>query len=104
MILLHIISDDEEQAIEIANFLIEKDLILDATLLEKVSLRKKINNKIESLNKTLIMGKTKALLFDAINELLKEKYKENMPVMYSLPIIFMDWEQSKELANEMAKA
>ena len=104
MILLHIISDDEEQAIEIANFLIEKDLILDATLLEKVSIRKKINNQIESMNKTLIMGKTKAILFDVINELLKEKYKENMPVIYSLPIVFMDWEESKELANEVAKA
>ncbi|MFB0924352.1 MAG: hypothetical protein QMB65_03565, partial [Vicingaceae bacterium] len=64
---MHIISDDEEQAIEIANFLIEKDLILDATLLEKVSIRKKINNQIESMNKTLIMGKTKAILFDVIN-------------------------------------
>jgi uncharacterized protein involved in tolerance to divalent cations len=104
MILLHIISDDEEQAIEIANFLIEKDLILDTTLLEKVSMRKKINNQIESMSKTLIMGKTKAILFDAINELLKEKYKENMPVIYSLPIVFMDWEDSKELANEVAKA
>jgi uncharacterized protein involved in tolerance to divalent cations len=104
MILLHIISDDEEQAIEIANFLIEKDLILDTTLLEKVSMRKKINNQIESMSKTLIMGKTKAILFDAINELLKEKYKENMPVIYSLPIVFMDWEESKELANEVAKA
>jgi uncharacterized protein involved in tolerance to divalent cations len=104
MILLHIISDDEEQAIEIANFLIEKDLILDATLLEKVSIRKKINNQIESMNKTLIMGKTKAILFDVINELLKEKYKENMLVIYSLPIVFMDWEESKELANEVAKA
>jgi uncharacterized protein involved in tolerance to divalent cations len=104
MILLHIISDDEEQAIEIANFLIEKDLILDTTLLEKVSMRKKINNQIESMNKTLIIGKTKAILFDAINELLKEKYKENMPVIYSLPIVFMDWEESKELANEVAKA
>jgi len=104
MILLHIISDDEEQAIEIANFLIDKDLILDATLLEKVSIRKKINNQIESMNKTLIMGKTKAILFDVINELLKEKYKENMLVIYSLPIVFMDWEESKELANEVAKA
>jgi uncharacterized protein involved in tolerance to divalent cations len=104
MILLHIISDDEEQAIEIANFLIEKDIILDATLLEKVSIRKKINNQIESMNKTLIMGKTKAILFDVINELLKEKYKENMLVIYSLPIVFMDWEESKELANEVAKA
>lgn len=49
------------------------------------------------------MGKTKALLFNTIDELLKEKYKDNMPVIYSLPIVNMDWEQSKNLVNDVAK-
>ena len=103
MILLHIISDEEEQAIEITDFLIENNLILDAVLLEKVAVRKKEKGTTKSTSKTLVMGKTKALLFTSIDEMLKNKYKEKMPVIYSTPIVHMDWEQSKELVNEVAK-
>lgn len=103
MILLHIISDEEEQAIEITDFLIENNLILDAVLLEKVAVRKKEKGITKSTSKTLVMGKTKALLFTSIDEMLKNKYKEKMPVIYSTPIVHMDWEQSKELVNEVAK-
>ena len=49
------------------------------------------------------MGKTKALLFNVIDQLLKEKYPHKMPIIYSLPIVHMDWEQSKELVNEVVK-
>lgn len=99
MILLHIISDQEEQANEIVDFLIEENLILEAVLLEKVSVRKKEG----STNQTLIMGKTKALLFNTIDSLLREKYKEKIPVIYSLPIVNMDWEQSKSLKEDIRK-
>ncbi|MDF1673731.1 MAG: hypothetical protein P1U41_09505 [Vicingaceae bacterium] len=104
MILLHIISDEEEQALEIVDILMEQNLLLEAVLLEKVTVRKKTKegNPI-SISQTLIMGKTKALLFTSIDELLKVRYKEKMPVIYSTPIVHMDWEQSKELVNEVAK-
>ena len=88
--MLHIISDKEDQAMGIADLLLEKELMLEATIFEKVTERKKINNQIKSINKTLVIRKTKALLFNSIEELLKEEYKENMPVIYSLPIVFMD--------------
>ena len=101
--MLHIISDKEDQAMGIADLLLEKELMLEATIFEKVTERKKINNQIKSINKTLVIRKTKALLFNSIEELLKEEYKENMPVIYSLPIVFMDWERSKELVNEVTK-
>lgn len=103
MILLHIISDEEEQAIEITDFLIENNLILDAVLLEKVAVRKKEKGTPKSTSQTLVMGKTKALLFSTIDQLLKEKYGSKMPIIYSTPIVHMDWEQSKELVNEVAK-
>jgi len=104
MILLHIISDKEEQAIEIVDFLMKENMLLDAVMLEKVIVRENLaDSKPESTTQTLIMGKTKALLFNTIDELLKEKYKENMPVIYSLPIVHMDWEQSKKLVNEVVK-
>jgi hypothetical protein len=104
MILLHIISDEEEQAIEIADILMEQNLLLEAVLLEKVTVRKKtLEGNPISTKQTLIMGKTKALLFTSIDEMLKARYKEKMPVIYSTPIVHMDWEQSKELVSEVAK-
>lgn len=104
MIQLHIISDEEEQAIEIVDYLMEENLILEAVVLEKVSVRKKTSEgKPESTTKTLVMGKTKALLFNTIDQLLKDKYQEQMPIIYSMPIVHMDWEQSKELVNEVTK-
>ena len=49
------------------------------------------------------MGKTKALLFNTIDELLREKYPNNMPTLFSIPIVHMDWEQADELVKETAK-
>ena len=104
MILLHIISDKEEQALEIVDFLLEKKMLLEAVLLEKVTVRKKLSEgKPVSSSQTLVMGKTKALLFNTIDLLLKDKYGDKIPIIYSTPIVHMDWEQSKELVNEVAK-
>lgn len=44
------------------------------------------------------MAKTKALLFNHINLLLKQKYIENMPVLYSLPVLNMEFEQANQLS------
>jgi len=104
MILIHIVTKEEDQAIEIVDFLMEEKLILDAVMMEKVMRREKNKNGIiESVSETLILGKTKALLFNDIDHILREKYKETMPVLYSIPIVNMDWEQVNELINETVK-
>ena len=106
MILLHIISKDEKQAAEIVDFLMEHSLILDAVMMEKVMVRKKgAGGKIETHRHTIILGKTKALLFVEIDKRLRVKYpdKEMMPVLYSIPIVNMDWEQVDELMCETAR-
>jgi hypothetical protein len=105
MILLHIISEEEQQAIAIVDFLMEENLLLEAVCLEKVLVRRKNKEgRPESVTQTLIMGKTKALLFNTIAQMLRDKYQTNCPVIYSIPIVQMDWEQSKQLVNEVSKA
>lgn len=104
MILIHILSKDEDQAIEIVDFLMEEKLILDAVMMEKVFRREKNSEGvIETKEQTLIMGKTKALLFVDIDKRLRSKFKEKMPALYSIPIVNMDWEQANELINETVK-
>ena len=102
MILLHIITEDEKQAIEIVDLLLKEIIILEAVLLEQVAVRKKmLSGKLVTQSHTLTMGKTKALLFNTIDNLLKERYEQNMPVIYSTPIVHMDWEESTLLQSRL---
>jgi uncharacterized protein involved in tolerance to divalent cations len=104
MVLLHIIVEEMDQALEIADFLVKEKLILNAVILEKVIARQAgEDGSFQSQNQILIMGKTKALLFNSVDEQLRAKYPQNMPVLYSLPIVNMDWEQSNELIQRTAK-
>ena len=49
------------------------------------------------------MAQTKGLLFDKIDRRLRGLYKQNMPVLYSVPIVNMDWEQADLLKAQTAK-
>ncbi|CAN5412056.1 hypothetical protein BH23BAC1_BH23BAC1_34010 [soil metagenome] len=104
MILLHIITNEKEQAIEIVDYLVKEKLILDAIIMENITGRKRVGKgNFKSMDQTLIIGKTKALLFNTVDEQLREKYKKNMPVLYSIPIVNMDWEQANDLIKGTAK-
>lgn len=104
MVLLHIITHDQKIATEICDYLVDRKLILNAVVMEQVHVRKlDSSNKLVSEPRILIMGKTKALLFDKIDRELREIYANQMPVLYSIPIVSMDWEQARELADETVK-
>lgn len=104
MILLHILTNSQSQAIEIADYLIDNKMILEAVIVEQVAIRKKNSSgQNEMVKQVLVMGKTKALLFNDIDLELRKKYPDNMPVIYSIAIVNMDWEQSKLLIDNTAK-
>lgn len=104
MVLLHIVSNDENQANEIVDFLTLEKLVVDAVLFEKVTVRKRDKlGVLQNEQQIMIMAKTKALLFNHIDKLLQQKYPSTMPVIYSLPILNMDFNQVNELVNETAK-
>lgn len=104
MILLHAITGDSAQAIEIADFLVKEKLLLNPIIQEQsMGRRKTENGGFESMPQVLLMGKTKALLFYTIDKKLRKKYPDKMPILYSLPIVYMDWEQANELIEETTK-
>lgn len=104
MILIHIVPENNSQSDEIVDLLVEKKLILNAMIHENIRVRQKNKNGvIESITRNLVVGKTKALLFNTIDEVLREKYGDQMPVLYSIPIVHMDWEQAEELMQETEK-
>lgn len=104
MILAHIIVRDKEQTMDIIKLLTAKDLLYSAGIsTKKIYKKNKKTGVLEYLEQTLIIGKTKSLLFSVINKLLKEKYPEKMPMLYAIPIIHMDEEQLDILREHTAK-
>lgn len=99
MILIHVLTDSMDKAIEISDFLTMERLILNAVIAKDVIIRKNEKGKMVSKDRVLIMGKTKALLFNKIDKELRKRY-EKMPVLYSVPIAHMDWEQAEYLVKE----
>ena len=105
MILLHVLTKSENQAEEIADLLIEQKLILSAMIIDRIKVREKSvdGGAMETSVEYLLMGKTKALLFSTIDERLRLRYPKNLPTIYAVPIVGMDWEQADELVEKTAK-
>lgn len=100
MILIHIETTKEQQAMDIADFLEGEKLIVDTLMLNGV---KRNKDKTSDQSVFLIQGKTKALLFDTIDKELKHLYPDDFPSIYSTPIVYMDWDQAAELKEKTAK-
>ncbi len=104
MILVHILAKNNEQAHEIVEVLTDRKLLLHAMLFEKTVYQKNsITGKLESVEKVMVMGKTKALLFNTINKILLKKYPDHMPMLYAVPIVYMDDGQITTLRANTAK-
>lgn len=101
MVLLRISSESEKQIEEIAGFLLREKLAIDVNLKRNVERLNYIDGKIQMSKIQLLTAKTKAALFPQIDENLKDLCKPNMPEIYSLAIIHMDWEQSQQLKNDL---
>ena len=103
MILLHISCSSAAQAAEIVDYLLDEKLLLDAMVLDKMHYKKLDDGAKVSQPRFLIIGTTKALLFAKINALIAEKHGSDMPLLYAMPIVYMDIDQTKQLQNETEK-
>lgn len=99
MIFLRISSRDEDKMEQIATLLLEEKLVIDVNIkrgLERLTMK---NGVLVKTKICLLTAKTKSLLFSTIDQRLKKEFPEKMPELYALPIVNMDWEQSKELSE-----
>jgi len=60
-------------------------------------------NGLTKKKQILIIGQTKGLLFKIINEKLSVKYLDRMPILYSVPIIYMNEIQTDFIREHTAK-
>lgn len=77
--------------------------MLDALVSDKMGFKQRYHGKKESSKKILITGTTKALLFNTINREIRNRYTDNMPLMYATPIVYMDEYEAQNLQNELKK-
>ena len=103
MVLLRIVSDDESQVEKIASWLLQDKLAIDVNLKRNIERWNFQKDQINKLSVFLLEAKTKALLFPKIAQLVRDKFGEKVPEIYSLPIVDMDWEQAKALKDSVER-
>ena len=101
MILIHIITEKKKQALEIIRLLTNEKLILNAIISKKTMFQNE--NILTKKKQILIIGQTKGLLFKRINDILSSKYAHKVPMIYSLPIIYMKEDQTDFIRVNTAK-
>jgi uncharacterized protein involved in tolerance to divalent cations len=103
MIQLVIASRSSEQLDEIADYLLTNRLVISVDFHNDIGRKEFENGKIESYKIHFITGKTKSLLFKEIDLRLRNLYKDNIPEIFSHPIINMDWELADKLKSYIEK-
>lgn len=87
--------------LQIAEVLLSENLVIDVNIKRHVERAEYVNDKMVLTPIFLLTAKTKAVLFEAIDVLLNEMYPKNLPEVYALPIMQMDWKQAKSLTSDV---
>jgi len=103
MIQLVIASKSKEQLEEIAEYLLKSHFVISMEYHQNIRREEFANGKITRFNIHYVTGKTKSLLFNEIDVKLRNKYKDNIPEIFSHPIINMDWDLANKLKSEIEK-
>lgn len=86
MILAYIISNSRKEAEEIALDLLEKKLVYSVNLIPDVTSMRRENDKIVKLTRTIVLAKTKALLYPQIEQEAKRVQTSGSVIVFSMPI------------------
>lgn len=104
MVQINIITKNVKQANDITALLFEEKLIMNEYILKEVVGRlPNDQGKLTNVDEVLIVGVTKALLFNTIVETLKTHWKDKMPIVYAVPIVYMEESQTEAIKAGTAK-
>ena len=90
MIQIRITTKDSVKLKEISELLIDKHLVTGINMSETLSMYKDESGEIKIISTTLFVGRTKSSLFNVIENLLFDKYGNDIPSIYGLPITNID--------------
>ena len=86
---------------EMASELLRQKLVIDVNVRRNIERAQLVNGSLVYTNVFLLTAKTRAILFDPIDKLLNEMYPSNMPEVYAMPIMQMDWKQAETLTKDV---
>ena len=102
MIFLRISSKSEEKINKIVELLLKEKLAINLNIkrgVDRVVDYKK--DQVVTVPICVLTGKTKGLLFPLIEKRIEKEFSDEMPEIFSLPIIHMDWNQSIQLSQDL---
>ncbi|MDX1461813.1 MAG: hypothetical protein R3359_02060 [Marinirhabdus sp.] len=100
MMILKVVGTDVQVLEEIAQLLIDEKLIAVATIEGPA---KFYSANSATAERHVLSGISKSLLFRTINEVLRKKYGEKMPLLYSEPIIMLDPDHTEKILAALVK-
>jgi len=89
MILAYIISSSKKEAEEIAIDLLEKKLVYSVNIIPEIPSMRWEKDEIISIQRTIVLAKTKALLYQLIEEEVKRVQTTGTAILFSMPITQM---------------
>lgn len=89
MILAYIISNSREEAEIIAEDLLEKRLVYSVNLIPDIPSMRRENNEIIKLQRTIVLAKTKSLLYKHIEDEVKRVQTSGTTIVFSMPLTQM---------------
>ena len=89
MILAYIISNSKEEAEDIAVDLLKKKLVYSVNLIQDTPSMRWENDKIIKLKRTIVLAKTKSLLYKQIEDEVKRVQTTGSAIVFSMPITQM---------------
>ncbi|HBH49822.1 MAG TPA: hypothetical protein DDX98_14350 [Bacteroidales bacterium] len=86
MILAYIISNSAEEAENIATELIEKKLVFSVNIIPDIKSMRRDGDKIVKLKRTIVLAKTKSLLYKEIEAEVKRVQTTGTAIVFSMPL------------------
>ena len=103
MILAYIISNSKEEAENIAVDLIEKRLVYSVNIIQDITSMRWDNNKIVKFKRTIVLAKTKSLLYKQIEDEVKRVQTTGTAIVFSMPVIQMTEDLFDNIQEETLK-
>ena len=102
MIVLNVQSPDIKVLEEAAEILLHQHLAIDVNIASGVNRHTLEDGNVVVRPHCVLRARTKALLFPLIDRRLRERFAgDNMPEVFSVPIVNMDWDQIVQLRNDI---
>lgn len=104
MILAYIISNSKQEAQDIAIDLLKKKLVFSINIIKDITSMRLENNEVVTLKRTIVLAKTKSLLYKKIEDEVKKVQTTGTAIVFSMPLSQMSQDLFDSIQENTLKA